>query len=80
MEKFNRRLTSWESEIISLAGRITLAKSFLNNLAVYQMQTGRFLVGVAKEIDRLMRQFVSGGNNNRRRIPTRLEDLVYAKG
>lgn len=38
-EKVDRRLPGWKTKYLSMAGRITLAKSTLSSLANYSMQT-----------------------------------------
>lgn len=40
-EKIDRRLSGWKSRHLSLAGRITLAKSTLASLGYYSMQTAK---------------------------------------
>lgn len=37
-EKIDRRLTGWKTKYLSLAGRITLAKSTLTTMGTFSMQ------------------------------------------
>ena len=67
-EKIDRRLTGWKSKYLSLAGRITLAKSTLSTMANYSMQTARIPRGVCDEIDKKVRRFVWGGNAESNRV------------
>lgn len=67
-EKVDRRLAGWKSKYLSLAGRITLAKSTLNTLATYSMQTAKIPRAVCDEIDKKTRRFIWGGTEDKRSI------------
>lgn len=67
-EKINRRLSGCKSKFLSLAGRITLAKSTLNTMSNYAMQTAKIPRGVCDEIDKRTRRFIWGGSEDHRKI------------
>lgn len=57
-EKIDRRLSGWKSKYLSLAGRITLAKSTITTLASYAMQTAKIPRTVCDDIDKRTRRFI----------------------
>lgn len=65
-EKIDRRLSGWKTKYLSLAGRITLAKSTLSTIACYSMQTAKIPRTICDDIDRKTRRFVWGGNEEKR--------------
>ena len=67
-EKIDRRLAGWKTKYLSLAGRITLAKSSLSTLACYSMQTAKIPKTVCDDIDKRVCRFVWGGNEDKRSI------------
>ncbi|XP_021761146.1 uncharacterized protein LOC110725977 [Chenopodium quinoa] len=67
-EKVDRRLAGWKSKFLSLAGRITLAKSTLNTMANYAMQTARTPRSICDDLDKRTRSFLWGGDEEKRRI------------
>lgn len=67
-EKFDRRLSGWKKKYLSLAGRITLAKSTLNSIASYAMQTAKIPRTICDNLDRKSRRFIWGGDEDHKRI------------
>lgn len=67
-EKIDRRLTGWKTKYLSLAGRITLAKSTVSTMAFYSMQTAKIPKGVCDDIDRKTRKFIWGGDEEHKRV------------
>lgn len=67
LEKWRKRLLGRKSKSLSLA-KNTFAKSVLNSLSVYQMQTAMLPVAATHDIDRCTRQFIWGGNEEKRNI------------
>lgn len=57
-EKIDRRLAGWKSKYLSLAGRITLAKSTISSMAFYSMQTAKILRSVCEDTDKRTRRFI----------------------
>ncbi|KAJ9705752.1 hypothetical protein PVL29_003718 [Vitis rotundifolia] len=62
-EKVRRRLALWKRQYLSKGGRITLLKSTLANMPVYQMSLFRMPKSVARRLDKLQRDFLWGGGN-----------------
>jgi hypothetical protein len=52
------RLTGWQADRLSFAGRITLAKLVLSAIPSYAMQTTKLSKTVCEEIDKKIRKFV----------------------
>lgn len=67
-EKIDRRLSGWKSKYLSLAGRITLANSTIATLGYYSMQTAKVPRAICDDMDRKMRRFIWGGNEDTRKI------------
>lgn len=66
--KFNNRLAGWKTKCLSLVGRITLARSVLNSLLVFQMQATKLLAYITKDIDKLTLYYIWGGDAQRKKI------------
>ena len=60
-EKMRRRLALWKSQYISKGGRITLIKSTMGSMPVYQMSLFRMPMSVARRLEKLQRDFLWGG-------------------
>lgn len=65
-EKIDCRLAGWKTRYLSLAGRVTLAKSTLSTIACYSMQTAKIPRTVCDDIDKRTRRFLWGGTEERR--------------
>ena len=62
------RLNGWKSRCLSLAGRVTLAKSALASMPSYVMQTVELPNSVCSRIDRICRNFIWGSNESNRKV------------
>ena len=60
-EKVRRRLALWKSQYISKGGRITLIKSTMASMSVYQMFLFRMPISMARRLEKLQRDFFLGG-------------------
>ncbi|KAL7175770.1 hypothetical protein ACSBR2_029376 [Camellia fascicularis] len=60
VEKLQRRLASWRTHVLSMAGKATLIKSVNATIPSYTMQTMLFPKTVTTEIDKLNRDFLWG--------------------
>lgn len=67
-EKIDRKLTGWKSKYLSLAGRITLAKSTISTMACYSMQTAKIPRSICEDIDKKTRRFIWGGSDDKRGV------------
>ncbi|KAJ9681941.1 hypothetical protein PVL29_018030 [Vitis rotundifolia] len=66
-EKVRRRLALWKRQYISKSERITLIKSTLANMPVYQMSLFCMPNSVARRLEKLQRDFLWGGGNLERK-------------
>lgn len=60
LERTMKRLSSWKASSLSLAGRVTLAKSVISAIPSYCMQTMLLPKGVCDVLDKLQRGFLWG--------------------
>lgn len=58
LEKVKQRLSTWKSKTLSFAGRVTLARSVVQAMPTYIMQTTVLHRGTCDEIDKLCRNFI----------------------
>ena len=75
-ERVRRRLALWKSQYISEGGRITLIKSTLASMPIYQMSIFRIPKIVAKRIEKVQRDFLWGGGNLEGKIHVVKWDVV----
>lgn len=61
-EQIDRKLMGWKTKYLSLAGRITLAKSTLTTMANYPMQVMKLPRSICDEVDKKVRKFIWGGS------------------
>ncbi|RVW55567.1 Transposon TX1 uncharacterized 149 kDa protein [Vitis vinifera] len=64
-ERMRRKLARWKRQYLSKGGRITLIKSTLASIPIYQMSIFRM---PTKRLDKLQRDFLWGGGNTGRKI------------
>ena len=62
-EKVRRRLVLWKRQYISKGGRITLIKTTMSSMPLYQMSLFRMPKTVARRLEKLQRDFLWGGGN-----------------
>ncbi|RVW22558.1 putative ribonuclease H protein [Vitis vinifera] len=62
-ERMRRRLALWKRQYLSKGGRLTLIKSTLSSIPLYQMSVFRMPKLVARRIEKLQRDFLWGGAN-----------------
>lgn len=56
LERYKARMERWKSNCLSLAGRITFAKSVISSLLIYQMQGVILQEPVLKDLNRMARK------------------------
>ena len=57
-ERARRRLALWKRQYISKGGRITLIKSTLASMPIYQISIFRMLKIVARRLEKVQRDFL----------------------
>ncbi|RVW53576.1 LINE-1 reverse transcriptase-like [Vitis vinifera] len=67
-ERLRRRLARWKRQYLSKGGRITLIRSTLASIPIYQMSIFRMPKSVVKRLEKLQRDFLWGGGNMGRKI------------
>lgn len=68
VEKVYRRLEGWKLKCLSRAGRLTLAKSVLASLPIFQMQLEKLPAWVHKNLDKAVRSCIWGGYDGKRGV------------
>lgn len=68
IDKASQRLSSWKARNLSMAGRVTLARSVLQALPNYVMQTAWLPSNICTDLDKHCRSFIWGDEPNRRKI------------
>nr|CAN82775.1 hypothetical protein VITISV_000481 [Vitis vinifera] len=67
-ERMRKRLAQWERQYISKGGRITLIKSTMASLPIYNMSLFRMPKSVANRLEKLQRDFLWGGGSLERKV------------
>ncbi|RVX07712.1 LINE-1 reverse transcriptase-like [Vitis vinifera] len=67
-ERMRRRLALWKRQYLSKGGRITLIKSTLASIPIYQMSIFRMPKSVVKRLEKLQRDFLWRGGSTGRKI------------
>ena len=62
-ERVRRRLALWKRQYISKGGGVTLIKSTLASMPIYQMSIFRMPKIVARRLEKVQRDFLWGGGN-----------------
>ncbi|WCJ44055.1 RNA binding RNA-directed DNA polymerase [Euphorbia peplus] len=68
VDGIRNKLSGWAANTLSLAGRVTLAKAVLSAIPYYSMQNSSLPVQVCSKIDELVRSFIWGSSNVKRKI------------
>ncbi|XP_010653273.1 uncharacterized protein LOC104879995 [Vitis vinifera] len=78
-ERTRRRLALWKRHYLSKGGRITLIKSTLASIPIYQLSIFRMPKLVVKRLEKLQRDFLWGGGSLERKIHLINWDVVYTQ-
>ncbi|CAM8979776.1 unnamed protein product [Rhodiola kirilowii] len=68
IQRFRDKLASWRRASLSMAGRVVLIKSALCSLPLYYASMYKLPITVAREMERIQRQFLWGGTESRRKV------------
>ena len=66
-ERMRWKLALWKRQYISKGGRITIIKSTLASMPLYQLSLFRMLRIVARRLEKLQRDFLWGGGSMERK-------------
>lgn len=64
VDKVRQKLNGYNAKLLSLAGRVMLAKSVVLTIPGYFMQTAMLPIGVCERIEQVVRRFVWGGSSD----------------
>ncbi|RVW33990.1 hypothetical protein CK203_100738 [Vitis vinifera] len=78
--RMRRRLALWKRQYLSKGGRITLIKSTLASMPIYQLSLFRIPKLVAKRLEKLQRIFFGEGKHGKKNPSNQLGGGVYPKG
>lgn len=67
-QRLRIKLAGWKAKTLSLAGRITLAKSALASIPLYTMQSCLLPISSCKDLEKIMRNFIWGHTQNRKGV------------
>ncbi|CAN1153418.1 Putative ribonuclease H protein At1g65750 [Linum perenne] len=67
LNRIDKKLFGWKVKTLSLAGRVTLAKSVLAAIPTYAMQTSLIPATTCEEIDKKIRDFIWGSSDQGRK-------------
>jgi hypothetical protein len=67
IDKMRKKLSSWKSNNLSFAGRVTLAQFSLSCIAGYVMQTTNIPASICEEAEKICRDFIWGSTNQHRK-------------
>ncbi|KAA3486518.1 Retrovirus-related Pol polyprotein LINE-1 [Gossypium australe] len=68
VERVRSRLSNWDAKRLSFVGRVTLAHSVLLSIPSYFMQSTLVPKGICNSIEELMRQFIWGAADGKRKM------------
>ena len=68
IHKFEKKLSSWKRQYLSLGGRITLIKDCLSNIPVYYMSLFKMPKAVVERLDRICRNFLWEDKSNKKNM------------
>lgn len=68
LEKINQKLSVWNNNFLSFAGRLILVKSVLMTIPTYTMQTTTLPKVLCDKIEPVVQNFVWGNVNGNRNI------------
>ena len=77
--KVARRLNGWKRAFLSRGGRLTLIRSILSSLPIYYMSLFKMPQGISDTFEKLMRDFLWGGDTKSSSHLVRWEEVIKPK-
>lgn len=68
VEKFEKKLSTWKRQYLSIGCRVNLIKSTLSNPPIYYMSLFKKPIGVMKRLHRIRRNLFWDGNCGKRKL------------
>lgn len=68
IEKITSKMVGWRNKCLSKAGRITLERTVLNVIPIFQMQLEIFPSHIHRELDKSCRDCIWGDDNHNKKI------------
>ncbi|KAH9770621.1 reverse transcriptase domain-containing protein [Citrus sinensis] len=68
LDKVDQRLSGWSASHLSLAGRITLTQSVLQDVLIYAMQSTSLPASTTSKLEQICRRFLWSGNEEYRKM------------
>ncbi|BBH05413.1 zinc ion-binding protein, partial [Prunus dulcis] len=62
--KVQAKLFAWKSQLLSMAGRITLIQSVVSSIPLYTMQTAKLPQALCEDLDKSSKSFLWGSSEN----------------
>ncbi|CAA7040938.1 unnamed protein product [Microthlaspi erraticum] len=67
LEKVSSRLAGWKGQLLSFAGRITLAKAVISSIPVHTMSRAILPQSMLNRLDKVLRSFIWGDRAEKRK-------------
>jgi hypothetical protein len=69
-DKIKSKLASWKASLLSMAGRVQMVKSVINNMLLHTMAVYSWPISLLKEIERWIKNFIWSGDTDKRKLVT----------
>ena len=79
MTEVAKRLDAWKCAFLSRGGHLTLIRSLLSSLPIYFLSLFKMPQGIADNIEKLMRDFIWGVDNDSSSHLVKWEEVVKPK-
>jgi len=69
-DKIKMKLSAWKASLLSMAGRVQLARSVIQSMMMYSISLYSWPVSLLKEVERYVRNFIWSGDKDKRKLVT----------
>ena len=76
INKFSKKLAGWKGNFLSQAGKLTLLKASLQSIPIYALSLFKIPSKFADSIDKVLRNFLWTGTEDKKRLPLIAWDMV----